>query len=361
MKRIYSYILSALLAVAFTTAHAQQNIFVWLKGGTLYVTSTDVDSLSFSEDKSLFDISYWGRTNVYNRWITGTVRVSWPDNVANFPIKPEVGICYSSTHTVPTCADDNKSLGELSSNSESYSFAFNDLISGTTYYYRAYVKFGDGLYYGDVMSATTSGEKPQDAIINGHKFVDLGLPSSLLWAEANVGASSATDSGDYYAWGEIETKDDYSWSTYKWGSEYNPSKYNTSDGKTALESEDDVATVKWGKGCRIPSYSDFQELKENCDWSRKEDYQGTSGYLVTGKNGRTIFFPASGYRKGDGSISESGEKGRYWSRSHYTECGYEYEYDKFGAYFLSFPGFYINYEEHNSRAFGFSVRPVAER
>lgn len=195
MKRIYSFILSALLAVIFTTVHAQQNIFVWLKGGTLYITSTSVDSLSFSEGKTLFDISYFDRTNVYNRSISGAVRVSLPDNVAKFPIEPEVGICYSSTNTVPTCADDNKSLGELSSNSKYYSFTLNDLISGTTYYYRAYVKFGDALYYGDVKSATTSGEKSQDAIINEHKFVELGLSSALLWAETNVGASSVTESG----------------------------------------------------------------------------------------------------------------------------------------------------------------------
>ena len=52
-------------------------------------------------------------------------------------------------------------------------------------------------------------------VINGHKFVNLGLPSGTLWAETNVGAKSKSDIGDYYAWGEIETKDSYKESNYK--------------------------------------------------------------------------------------------------------------------------------------------------
>lgn len=34
-------------------------------------------------------------------------------------------------------------------------------------------------------------------VINGHKFIDLGLPSGLLWADCNVGAASPEDSGYY--------------------------------------------------------------------------------------------------------------------------------------------------------------------
>ena len=43
--------------------------------------------------------------------------------------------------------------------------------------------------------------------INGHEWVDLGL--SVKWATCNVGASSPSDYGNYYAWGETRTKSEY--------------------------------------------------------------------------------------------------------------------------------------------------------
>ena len=93
-----------------------------------------------------------------------------------------------------------------------------------------------------------------DSIHNGHEYVDLGLPSGTKWATCNVGASSPEDYGEYYAWGETETKSTYDWRTYKWckGSNDTMTKYCTSsssgtvDNKTVLDPEDDVAHVKWG-------------------------------------------------------------------------------------------------------------------
>ena len=53
-------------------------------------------------------------------------------------------------------------------------------------------------------------------ITKGHKWVDLGLPSGLKWATCNVGASTPKGYGDYFAWGETESKQTYSWKNYKW-------------------------------------------------------------------------------------------------------------------------------------------------
>ena len=36
--------------------------------------------------------------------------------------------------------------------------------------------------------------------INGYKYVDLGLPSGLKWAECNIGATTPEQYGDFYAW-----------------------------------------------------------------------------------------------------------------------------------------------------------------
>ena len=91
----------------------------------------------------------------------------------------------------------------------------------------------------------------------GHEYVDLGLPSGLKWATCNVGADSPEEYGDYFAWGEVEPKATYDWSTYKYcaGSSSTMTKYcnssdygkdGFSDEKTVLELKDDAATVNWG-------------------------------------------------------------------------------------------------------------------
>ena len=195
-------------------------------------------------------------------------------------------------------------------------------------------------------------------LINGHKFVDLGLPSGLLWAETNVGAETAYDDGNYYAWGETATKDAYNWSTYKYGSSYdNMTKYNSTDGKTVLENSDDAAYVNWGSSCRMPTRTEFDELcnKENCTWtwtSRTNSSNETiNGYEVTSKkNDNSIFLPASGARRGS-DLNNHGSGGYYWSG---TLNGYGTSY----AYVLSFVSGYFN-SNNNNRYYGCPVRPVA--
>ncbi len=89
--------------------------------------------------------------------------------------------------------------------------------------------------------------KPKSGYDNGHEWVDLGL--SVKWVTCNVGASSPSDYGNYYAWGETSTKGTYDWSTYKWcnGSYDSQTKYNTDsnygsvDNRTRLSLFDDAA------------------------------------------------------------------------------------------------------------------------
>lgn len=186
-------------------------------------------------------------------------------------------------------------------------------------------------------------------VINGHRFIDLGLPSGLLWAECNIGASSPCDDGDYFAWGETETKPDYSESTYKWGSE--PGKYNNKNGKTVLETGDDAAAENWGKGCRMPSIEDFWELRDKCEWVWSSDYNGAKGYIVKGSNGNAIFLPASGLRSGV-ELCEKGSNGYYWSGTIHTI----YPTYAFALYIDS------GYRGSNfyDRYCGYTVRPVAK-
>ena len=130
------------------------------------------------------------------------------------------------------------------------------------------------------------------------EYVDLGL--SVKWATFNVGATSPEDYGDYFAWGETEPKETYSWATYKWcdGTDANMTKYNKTDGKTTLELADDAAHVIWGDRWRMPTKAEMQELFDKCTWEA-DTVHGMSGKRVTGPNGNSIFIPTIGYYNDD--------------------------------------------------------------
>ena len=160
-----------------------------------------------------------------------------------------------------------------------------------------------------------------------HAFVDLGLPSGLLWATCNVGATNPEDYGDYFAWGETQPKDYYDWSTYQYcmGSYNTLTKYcsNSSygyngftDSLTTLLPEDDAATAIWGGNWRMPTKEEFEELYNNTtvSWTTQN---GVDGRLFVAANGNTLFLPATGYRW-NGELYYSGSRGNYWSSSLYT-------------------------------------------
>ena len=120
--------------------------------------------------------------------------------------------------------------------------------------------------------------------------VDLGL--GALWAPMNLGANSPSESGDYFAWGEILPKQNYSWETYKFGSASNQLSKYFHDRKFVLDGEDDAANIIWGDGWRIPTEKELQQLIDNCEW-RQEEMNGQAGYRITGPNGHSIFLPFS--------------------------------------------------------------------
>ena len=212
-------------------------------------------------------------------------------------------------------------------------------------------------------SGTIDKYRDQSREINGHKFIDLGL--SVLWAETNVGAETASDYGNYYAWGEVESSDAlYSWSTYTYGTSWNNlNKYNNSDSLTTLKASDDVATTKWDTSCRMPTNDEFSELlnSANCSWDWTK-VDGVYGWKITGKKtGNSIFLPASGYYDGDklkgGCIGDEyyDVDCFYWSSSRNPD-EYFYEY----AYTLHF---YFYYKEckYMERYYGCPVRAVAAK
>ncbi len=184
--------------------------------------------------------------------------------------------------------------------------------------------------------------------------VDLGLPSGTKWANMNVGASSPTDYGMYFMWGDVAghpgaissgttAADGYNfdWSTYKWTTDGGSSftKYTGSD-YAVLQSADDAATACWGSPWRMPTAAELAELYRTnpnydpnadyydagsktkidgytwtwCDGSATR-YMGSSvaGYIITKtSSGAHIFLPAAGNRA-DTDVYDPGSSGAYWS------------------------------------------------
>lgn len=162
---------------------------------------------------------------------------------------------------------------------------------------------------------------------NNHAYVDLGLPSGLLWATCNVGADTPESCGDYFAWGETRPKTTYNWSTYKYvnGTSWEDpqlTKYCSNpdygyegftDNLTILLSEDDAATVNWGSDWRIPTIEEWQELYDNTTvtWTTQN---GVNGLLFTASSGGNLFLPATG-SYWDDVLSDVGDRGFYCSGS----------------------------------------------
>ena len=191
---------------------------------------------------------------------------------------------------------------------------------------------------GYILIPKTGTLEPEPDMENGHKYVDLGLPSGLKWATCNVGANTPEASGEHYAWGETEPKTLYN------------INYKYSGTETTLKLENDVAHVNWGGRWRMPTITEFQELisTSNCTWTWTTQ-NGVKGYkVISVKNGNSIFLPVTGYR--DNGETKEYSYGYYWSST---------LYDSFLAYYLRFYSSGISWGYFN-RELGLRVRAVCK-
>lgn len=188
-------------------------------------------------------------------------------------------------------------------------------------------------------------------------ITDMGL--SVKWASSNLGATSPEQSGDYYAWGEVNTKTQYNWHSYKWsGDEYfTQTKYNTKydfgkvDYKTVLEKTDDVAYYRLGGKWRIPNLQEWYELFEKCIW-QPAIFKSVNGLLVTSKiNDNQLFLPFSSMRFND-KLGDPGKFGFYWSSSlepNNPDQAWSADISKKGKHMIAI-----------MRYRGYSIRPVLD-
>ena len=215
---------------------------------------------------------------------------------------------------------------------------------------------GTGIVFKVVPSFALSGYE------NGYEWVDLGL--SVKWASCNLGAKTPEHNGDYYAWGETETKSDYNYTCsnlkYCTDSSRNHcfSKYVPShksrywsgsgipDNKSVLDPQDDAAHVKLGGSWRMPTDSEWTELRKKCKWT----WTGR-GYKVNGPSGKSIFLPVARYIDGE-SRDYARFKGYYWSSSLDTGSPYF-------AWHVFFDSYGVD-RDYSPRYIGQSIRPVSD-
>ena len=214
------------------------------------------------------------------------------------------------------------------------------LNPSTIYYYKAYATNAEGTAYGEVMSFMTENVGDPTGTLNGHDWVDLGLPSGTRWATCNVGSTTPEGYGDYFAWGETSTK-----------TIYTEDNYTYTGNPITLPTSADAATANWGNGWRMPTREEMDELYRNCtrEWTTQNDVNGEK---FIGQNGNSIFLPAAGYRH-DGDLDNASSRGYYWSSSLSTN------YSRYAFDFIFDSGNCDLYR--GSRVNGLSVRPVCDQ
>lgn len=277
----------------------------------------------------------------------------------------QYGHVYSETNPNPTISDYKYNHGSTNQ-TISYSSELTNLKPNTRYYVRAYAENPKGFAYGTTISVTTQtidGSEPwQPTEPDETGAVDLGL--SVKWAACNLGAASPEEYGDYFAWGEVEPKIDYTEPNYKHvdieiSGDYTFYNYILPDGLSDISGTvHDAASVNWGSGWRMPTKLEMMELLENGDLILAT-YNGVDGARIVGPNGNSIFLPFGGFRSEYG-ISGKGVDGYYWS-----SVTSDITYRDGHSYVLSFY-YSAFYKEHYAsisdevRYFGLTIRGVKD-
>ena len=263
----------------------------------------------------------------------------------------KVGIIIGSTGLLNQRFYDLIQMEPAENDKELYTITFSGLKTNRTYYYRAVMISPEDFEYDGLLSFdywaygnTESFELSPDYGDEYITAVDLGL--SVKWASCNLGATRPEDAGNYYAWGEVETKEEYNINNYihidqnrKYTKYCTDTKYGKYDGRTVLTADDDAAQQHLGGKWQIPSSSDWYELYTQCSWGWTT-INGIKGYKICGiKEGyrdNYIFIPAAGIwtnKKPDLSETTDTSWGNYWSNElHHNaltcECGITIEFTK---------------------------------
>ena len=325
--------------------------------GSYWSMTNDIQNTPYAYRMD-FDSSGIGRSGFYRAYgmsirpVYGVFIPVESVSLNHASLELQVGQTSTLSATVLPASASEKAVTWTSDNTDVATVTFYGLVTAVSY--------GSAT----ITARTNDGLKVATCVVTvDHEWVDLGLPSGLKWATCNVGASSPEDYGDYFAWGEVEPKSNYSWSNYKWcnGSSTSLTKYNKKsangivDNKTVLEPDDDAAHFNWGGNWRMPTIDEFNELRSNCSISLTTQ-GGVSGYLFKSiNNGNSVFFPNAGLFS-DNSVSQEGSRFFVWRPDLYDSSS-------LGNYYSITPnpppGVSYSYSGI-SRYIGMSIRPVKQ-
>lgn len=222
-------------------------------------------------------------------------------------------------------------------------------------------------------------------------YVDMGLPSGLLWATRNMDVTQKNGFAispyqyncSFNSWGNIQMYNPNAQNNfvgvYNWGDMnaqepwYDGQPYGDTPGsllQSNIDAAHDVATQILGGNWRMPSSIEFKELIDNCDFidangnivtpqtsvsggvnDKRITMNGIVGIRLRSKiNGNVIFFPASGFGAGT-TMYNRGVNGYYWSSSWDSARR---------ALKLSFYSVGVYTQNPDDRFAGFLIRPVME-
>ncbi len=232
----------------------------------------------------------------------------------------------------------------------------------------------------------------QKPYVDSDLFVDMGLPSGVLWAKASIDLTTASKfqevdgavspfkyEASFFSWGNTDGHNPSSTSAfdYNWGGVneqepyYDGQPYGTTPGNALtgnIPPSMDAARVNLGAPWRMPSMEDFVELFANIDYidadgnivteatsiaqtaaDKRVTVNGINGlYLRSKINGNRLFFPASGFGYGRSWVGRTGN-GYFWSSSFHSARN---------ARNLYFSSLGVHPQDTYGRYYGFSVRPV---
>jgi len=263
------------------------------------------------------------------------------------------GICYSSQNTAPTTENPTVSGGSGTGN---YTVRLINLTEDTDYYVRLYAIMNGETYYGEVKTFTTlqKDKEEEGVIINGIRWATRNLDAGGIFVE------KPEDFGGFYQWGRRADGHEQPMSntttilsstdTPSHGNFILPSSdpYDWRDPRNnnlwgAIKTAHDPCPCGW----RVPTYEELESLATAAiSWG---ELNGVTGYFF-GSEEQTIFLPAAGRRySSTGALLNLGTYGCYWSS---RAAGWVSDYLYFDHA--------TPYMYPNQRAFGFSIRCVAE-
>lgn len=174
---------------------------------------------------------------------------------------------------------------------------------------------------------STTFTRPSTGSIRGHEYVDLG--TGVLWAKMNIGATTESGFGNYYSWGELNSKDSYAKNRYSLSFGDDTEYTEIVNGEIRLKPAYDVAN-QWNGEWRMPTKKEMMDLVQKCYWEYSNNPVGYYVYravrdgdgnaiLQNGNKVRDttrpaderIFLPCAKYHHETGLFT--GSYGYYWT------------------------------------------------